>query len=255
MQEGLSYFFSDFHLGVPDLAQSRMRERKVVDFLQKIVKDAREIFLLGDIFDFWFEYKCVVPKGFTQLLGTLSWLTDKGVPVYYFCGNHDMWLLDYLANECGVQIIRERYCQIERNGKTFVLGHGDGLGSREYGYKFLRYIFEHKLLNIMFRNLVHPDLAMRLGLYFSRKSYQNQRRKHNAQMIFGNKKEEDLWVFCEEYLQKNDSIDFFIFGHRHCPLILKINDRTVFCNTGDWLEHYSYLVFDGNDIQLGYYNN
>lgn len=253
MQVGSSYFLSDFHLGVPTLVQSRERERRIVDFLQRIAVEAREIFLLGDIFDFWFEYKRVVPKGFTRLLGTLSMLTDRGIPVYYFRGNHDMWLLDYLHSECGVHIIRERYLRLERNGKIILLGHGDGLGPKEYGYKFLRYIFEHKLLNYLFRSLIHPDLALRLGLYFSRKSYQKQRRKYNSKQVFGPMNDETLWLFCENYLRHNEPVDFFIFGHRHCPLILDMNERTRFCNTGDWLKHYSYLVFDGKNIQLRHY--
>lgn len=251
--QGYSYFLSDFHLGVPDLAGSRMRERRVVAFLQSIAAQAREIFLLGDIFDFWFEYKQVVPKGFTRLLGTLSQLTDNGLPVYYFRGNHDLWLLDYLHKECGVQIIRERYQLLERGGKKLLLGHGDGLGPKERGYKFLRYIFEHKLLNFLFRNLVHPDLAIRLGLFFSRQSYRRQRQRYGAQLGFRNQAEESLWLFCEEYLRKHEPVDFFIFGHRHCPLILDMQGRARFCNAGDWLEHYSYLVFDGSNIRLEYY--
>lgn len=253
MQEKHIYFLSDFHLGVPDLEQSRRRERKIVAFLQSIANQASEIFLLGDIFDFWFEYKRVVPQGFTRLLGTLSWLTDNGVPVYYFRGNHDLWLLNYLEKECGVQIIRERYQVLERNGKRLLLGHGDGLGPGELGYKFLRYIFEHKLLNFLFRNLVHPDLAIRLGLFFSKQSYQNQRQRYNCQLAFRDKEKEQLWLFCEEYLREHKPVDFFIFGHRHCPIILEVQGGARFCNTGDWLEHYSYLVFDGREVQLGYH--
>lgn len=245
------YFASDFHLGVPDHDSSLVRERLLVQWLEHIRTDATEIFLMGDIFDFWFEYKTVIPKGFARLFGKLAEITDQGIPVYLFRGNHDIWAFDYFSKELGVQLKREPLIRVW-NGKRFFLAHGDGLGPGDLGYKFLKKVFEFKPNQWLF-NWLHPDIGTRLALYFSRKSrYANTARDEKVLSEKGNIeiRDERLYSFALNHLKEDPGIDYFVFGHRHIPIILKLNEQSTFVNLGDWITNFSYAAFDGESMQL-----
>jgi UDP-2,3-diacylglucosamine hydrolase len=250
------YFASDFHLGIPDHESSLIRERLLVKWLDLVKQDADEIFLMGDVFDFWFEYHTVVPKGFTRLFGKLAEITDQGIPVYLFRGNHDIWAFDYFSKELGISLQREAVVR-EWNGKLFFLAHGDGLGPGDNGYKFLKKVFEFKPNQWLFKWL-HPDIGTRLALYFSRKSrYANVARDHkdiaeNGQIDLS---KERLFSFANEYLKQNRHIDYFIFGHRHIPAIIPLNGGSHFVNLGDWIGNFSYAVFDGGSLKLFTFKN
>ena len=240
------YFASDVHLGLEKFGASLKREKHFVAWLESIRHKAQEIYLLGDIFDFWFEYKQVVPRGHTRLLGKLAEIADSGVPIHFFTGNHDLWVFDYLAEELGV-IVHTKPYETELYGKKFFLAHGDGLGPGDAGYKRLKKIFTNKLAQWAFRWL-HPDLGMAFGHAWSRK-----RRYHEKQSVFLGEDQEWLVLFSRQKLQMH-SFDYFIFGHRHIPIQLKIADSAVYVNLGDWLSHFTYGEFDGEKFSLQTYN-
>lgn len=239
------YFASDFHLGVNGVHSSIEREKLVVKWLSEIEKDAAEIFLVGDLFDFWFEYKRAVPKGFVRLQGKIAELTDKGIPVHVFIGNHDMWMFDYLPAELGVKMYRE---PIERewNGKKFFIGHGDGLGPGDKGYKFIKKIFRNRFCQWCFARL-HPNFGIGLANYFSRRS--RKKTKHENHFL-GDEKEFLVQFILEK--EKTKHFDFYIFGHRHLP-IEKVLGNSKYINLGDWIEFYTYAVFDGEKTELKKY--
>lgn len=238
------YFASDFHLGVPDYRRSREREDLIVKWLQKASQDATEIFLVGDIFDFWFEYKKAVPKGFVRLLGEIARITDLGITVNVFTGNHDMWMFGYLEQECGVKLFK---APIEReySGKKFYIGHGDGLGPGDHGYKMLKKVFSAPLCRFLFRQL-HPDVGIRLASYFSHTS---RNANYEADMQFLGEEKEWLIIYCKEMLQ-SQHFDYFVFGHRHLPLDIQLNEASRYINLGDWISHRTYAVFDGKTLHL-----
>ena len=241
------YFLSDFHLGVPTYENSRERERYLCDFLNEIVDKAEEIFLAGDIFDMWYEYKTVVPKGYVRLLGTLASLSDRGIKITAFTGNHDMWMFGYLKQELNIEVHRE---PIERtwNGINFLIGHGDGLGPGDYGYKFIKKIFANKLCQWLF-GWIHPDWGLRLANALSRRS-RIATGTTDATWLGDDK--EHLYIYCQEYLQKRP-INYFIFGHRHLPLTKAINPQSTYINLGDWVKYFTYAVFDGMACELKTY--
>ena len=241
------YFASDFHLGVPDHDASLVREKKLVRWLDEIKADAQEIYLMGDLFDMWFEYKTVVPKGYVRLLGKLAELTDAGIKITLFTGNHDMWMFDYLPKELNVTIYREAI-QREYNGKKFFLGHGDGLGPGDHGYKFIKKVLANKLCQWLFAR-VHPNLGLTVANYFSRKS---RIATGNDDAKFLGEDKEWLIVYCKEVLQKQH-FDYFIFGHRHLPLEIQLNDKSRYVNLGDWVNYFTYAVFDGEKLELKKY--
>lgn len=238
------YFASDFHLGVPDAATSLVREKKIVRWLDMAAKDAAEIFLVGDIFDFWFEYKRAVPRGYTRLLGKISELTDRGIPVHVFTGNHDMWIFDYLTTECGVKLYRK---SIERewNGKKFMIGHGDGLGPGDYGYKMIKKIFANPVCQWLFARL-HPNFGIWLAGSLS--GYSRSTTGDKDRVFLGEDKEW-LIIYCKEVLTKTH-FDYFIFGHRHLEMDISLNDHSHYINLGQWLNGSSYAVFDGEKTKL-----
>lgn len=242
------YFLSDFHLGAPTAATSLQREKKLVAFLQNIQSSAEEIFILGDIFDFWFEYKTVVPKGFTRLLGTIAAITDAGIPVHVFVGNHDMWMKDYFSNELGCKVYHEPVI-MERQGKKLFIGHGDGLGPGDHGYKFIKKIFRNRFCQWAF-GVLHPDWGIQLANYFSRKS---RLKTGEADSIFLGEENEWLVQYSKEVLQQQQ-IDYFIFGHRHLPMDIELQEGSRYINLGDWIKHFTYATLDTGLLQLHYLN-
>jgi UDP-2,3-diacylglucosamine hydrolase len=238
------WFISDFHLGAPDPVSSLEREKKIVRWLEIAAQDAEEIFILGDIFDFWFEYKRVVPRGYTRLLGKISEITDSGIPVHVFTGNHDMWIFDYLPTECGVQLHREPMDR-QWNGKLFLIGHGDGLGPGDHGYKFIKKIFASKTCQWLFARL-HPNFGIWMADSFSRRSRKSTGDKDR---VFLGEENEWLVIYAKEILQKKH-YDYFVFGHRHLPLDIQLNEKSRYINTGDWINHFTYAVFDGKELLL-----
>ncbi len=242
------YFLSDFHLGAPDAAASLAREKRVIKFLDEIKSSAEEIFIVGDLFDFWYEYKKVVPKGYVRILGKLAELTDSGIPVHFFVGNHDMWMTDYFEKELNIPVYYKPV-PFEFNGKKFLVGHGDGLGPGDRGYKFIKKIFRNKACRWLF-GILPPNIGMGLAGYFSRKSRAQTGTKDE---VFLGEDKEWLVVYCKEQLQKQH-YDYFIFGHRHLPLDIKLGNNSRYINLGDWINYDSYAVFDGNELSLKYYN-
>jgi len=233
------YFASDFHLGIPNPKESSAREQKIVRWLNEIGKDAKHIFFVGDIFDFWFEYEHVVPKGYIRFLGKLAELTDRGTKISFFTGNHDMWMFDYLPHELDVRIYREP-CSVQVNGKKLLVGHGDGLGRGDKNYKLLKRIFNNRGAIWLFRKL-HPDLGIQLARYWSHKS-----RKKNENLEHD---EEWLHLYCVEK-EKQEHYDYYVFGHRHLPLELSVFETSIYFNLGDWITYCSYGEFDGKYFSL-----
>ena len=249
MQPGKKiYFASDFHLGTPAGENSRTREKTIVRWLDEIKSDAEELYLMGDVFDFWFEYKTVVPRGYVRLLGKLAELSDAGIKLHYFTGNHDMWVFDYLPKEIGATLYREPV-QREINGKKFFLAHGDGLGPGDNGYKFIKKVFANKFSQWLFARL-HPNLGIGMANYWSKKS--RIATQLEEEKFLGDDKEW-LVMFSKEILAK-EHFDYLIFGHRHLPLDIKINSSR-YINLGDWFRYNSYAVFDGVELELRYYDS
>lgn len=242
------YFASDFHLGIPDLKSSLVREKKLIRWLDMISEDAEAIYLLGDLFDFWFEYKTVVPKGYTRLFSKLADLTERGIPVHFFKGNHDFWAFDYLNKEAGVSI-HDGSQQVNLKGKNFFLAHGDGLGPGDYGYKFLKKVFLFKFNQFLFRWL-HPDLGTKMGLYFSRGSRISNMIKQDKNENFFETDKEFLLVFSKKMASTNPEIDYFVFGHRHIPTNLKVSENASCIILGDWVKHFSYGSFNGETFEI-----
>lgn len=238
------YFASDFHLGAPNEQESSEREKRIVRWLDEIKQDATEIFLVGDIFDFWFEYKRAIPKGFVRLQGKIAEITDSGIPIHIFTGNHDMWIFDYIPKELGVTLFREPIIR-EWNGKKFYIGHGDGLGPGDQGYKFLKKVFASPVCQWMFERL-HPNLGIWLAEKSSRKS---RAATGDSDEKFLGVENEWLAIYAKEYLQK-EHVDYFVFGHRHLPLELEIAPNATYFNLGEWINYYTYLEFNGDKCIL-----
>jgi UDP-2,3-diacylglucosamine hydrolase len=243
------YFLSDFHLGAPNHEASLVREKRIVKFLDEIKNDAAVIFILGDLFDFWYEYKKVVPKGFVRILGKLAELTDSGIIIHFFVGNHDMWMSGYFEQELNIRVFYDPE-EFEFNGKKFLVGHGDGLGPGDHKYKFMKKVFRNRFSQWLF-GMLHPASGIGLADYFSRKS---RAATGNEDERFLGEEKEWLIVYSRELLQKKH-FDFFVFGHRHLPIEFKLNDKSVYINLGDWIKYNSYAEFDGENIQLKYYKS
>lgn len=242
------YFISDFHLGVPNDKDSRKREDKIVAWLNSISHDVQILYLMGDVFDYWFEYKEVVPRGYVRLLGKFAELSDAGVELHYFTGNHDMWVFDYLPKEIGLQIHRAPI-QKEYNGKKFFLGHGDGLGPGDFGYKFIKKVFANKLAQWLFAR-VHPNTGIGLMKFFSRRS---RIATGTSDDIYLGDDKEWLMIFSREVLQQ-EHYDYFIFGHRHMPLDKQLSEKSRYINLGEWINHFTYAEFDGTELSLKKFN-
>jgi UDP-2,3-diacylglucosamine hydrolase len=239
------YFASDFHLGAPSYIKSREREARLVSWLDMIKADAAEVFLMGDVFDFWFEYHTVVPKGYIRFLGKLAELADSGIKIYMFKGNHDMWMFDYFIKEFGATIIPNELI-IERSGKKFFLHHGDGLGPGDRSYKILKKIFRSPLCQWLFAR-IHPNLGVGIANYWSGHSRIANEIKDNRPF-----KHEWLPMFCSETL-KTTHYDYLIFGHRHKPMEIQLGENSRYINLGEWVNYNSYAIFDGTDVKLEYF--
>ncbi|MCO6496551.1 MAG: UDP-2,3-diacylglucosamine diphosphatase [Chitinophagaceae bacterium] len=243
------FFLGDFHLGAPDYDSSLEREKRIVSFLDTIKNEAAVIFIMGDLFDFWFEYKTVVPKGYTRILGKLAELSDSGIEMHFFVGNHDMWMHGYFEKELKMAV-HYHPINIEIEGKKFQVGHGDGLGPGDHKYKFLKKIFRNKVAQFCFGALP-PSWGMGLANYFSRKS---RAATGSSDAEFLGEDKEWLIIHCKETLKK-EHFDYFIFGHRHLPLEIPVGNNSIYINTGDWIKYNSYAVFDGEQTTLQYYKD
>ncbi len=238
------YFASDQHLGAPTAIASLPREKKFVAWLDFIKKDAEAIFILGDLFDFWFEYKTVVPKGFVRVLGKLAEISDRGIPIYFFVGNHDLWMRDYFEKELNIPVYHKAK-EFTINNKIFLIGHGDGLGPGDKGYKRMKKVFTFPLFQWMFRWL-HPDLGVRLGHYMSVK---NKLISGDEDAKFLGNENEWLVQYCKKKLLEKH-YDYFVFGHRHLPLNIQLQENSTYINLGDWISYFTYGAFDESSFTL-----
>ncbi len=238
------YFASDQHLGAPTKALSDVREKRFLRWLNEVKEDASAIFILGDLFDFWFEYKTVVPKGFVRTLGKLAEINDSGIPVYFFVGNHDLWMSDYFETELNIPTYHKPQ-EFMLDNKLFLIGHGDGLGPYDYGYKRMKKVFTSKFCQWLFRWL-HPDIGVRLGQYMSVK---NKLISGDEDAKFLGEDKEWLALYCKRKLETK-YYDGFVFGHRHLPMQIKLNDNSFYTNIGDWLSHFTYGVFENGQMQV-----
>lgn len=241
------YFLSDFHLGAPDYESSLAREKKIIRFLEEIRKDAFHIFIVGDMFDFWYEYKTAVPRGFVRLLGKLGELTDSGITISFFVGNHDMWMNGYFEKELNIKVYHHPEA-FEFSGRKFLIGHGDGLGPGDHRYKLLKKLFRNKISQALFGAL-HPSWGIGIANYFSRKS---RAATGKTDEHFLGEDKEWLLTYSKERLAK-EHFDYFIFGHRHLPLDLSAGPNSRYINLGDWINYNSYAEFDGSELKLKYY--
>lgn len=241
------YFASDQHFGIPDAASSKVREKKFISWLDEIKEDAKAIFLLGDLFDFWFEYKTVVPRGFIRVLGKIAELRDRGIPIYFFVGNHDLWMMDYFETELDIPVYREPK-EFEFDGKTFLIGHGDGLGPGDLGYKRMKKVFSHPLSKWFYR-WVHPDIGVKIAQYLSTK---NKMISGEEDTKFLGEENEWLAQYAKRKLEQKH-YDYFLFGHRHLPMEIEVGKGSTYINTGDWISHFTYAVFDGKALKLKTY--
>ncbi|MEL5903195.1 UDP-2,3-diacylglucosamine diphosphatase [Elizabethkingia anophelis subsp. anophelis] len=249
LQEGKKiYFASDQHFGAPTPKESKVREAKFIRWLDHIKKDAQVLFLMGDLFDFWHEWQHVIPKGYVRLLGKLAELKDSGIELYFFVGNHDLWMKSYFEDELEVPVyFTKKYYEI--SDKHFLLAHGDGLGPGDKGYKRMKKLFTNPVAQWFFKWL-HPDIAMRIALYLSQK---NKMISGEEDKEFLGEDKEFLIIYAKEKL-KTEKIDYFIFGHRHLPMVLDLNSgQSKYINLGDWIGYFTYGVFDGDHFELKTY--
>ncbi len=239
------YFASDAHFGFPDYESSLKREKLFVKWLDEIKHDAAEIFLMGDIFDYWYEYEHVVPRGHVRLLGKLAEITDAGIPIHFFTGNHDIWVFDYLPKETGVKVYRKPHIR-DINGKRFYLAHGDGLGPFDRRFKMLKCFFTNPVAQ-WFYSKIHPNYTISFA-----KSWSRRRRKADRYPKFYGENKEWLVIYAKQLLEK-DNFDYFIFGHRHMAMEINLPENCKFYYLGDWLVLFSYAVFDGDKVRLKKY--
>jgi UDP-2,3-diacylglucosamine hydrolase len=243
------YFASDQHFGAPTPELSFPREQKFINWLDEIKQDAAAIFLLGDLFDFWFEYKTVVPKGFIRVLGKLAEIKDAGIPVYFFVGNHDLWMDNYFEKELNIPVYFDNQ-EFTFNGKTFLIGHGDGKGPGDLGYKRMKKVFTNPISKWLFRWL-HPDIGVKLAHYLSVK---NKLISGAEDVKFLGEENEWLVQYAKRKLETKH-YDFFVFGHRHLPMTIDVSEKSKYINLGDWIGYFTYGVFNGATFELKEYKN
>ncbi len=243
------YFLSDAHLGSWALDHRRMQERRLVRFLDSIKDKAAAIYLLGDMFDFWFEYKFVVPRGYTRFLGKLSELTDMGVEVHYFTGNHDIWAFNYLMRECG-GILHKQPLTVELYGKIFFMAHGDGLGDPDKKFKFIRAVFHNPVCQHLF-SAIHPRWGMWFGQTWAKHS--RMKRPNGEEPPYMGEDREHLILYTKEYMKAHPDVDVFIYGHRHIEIDLQVSKKARAIILGDWISQFSYVVYDGEHLFMQQY--
>lgn len=240
------FFASDFHLGSPNHERSRERENKIVRWLDTVAPDAAAIVLVGDIFDFWFEYKHVIPKGFIRLQGKLAQLADAGLPIYFFTGNHDMWMFDYFPSELNIPVIRQPISW-QIGNKRLLVGHGDGLGHGDFTYKLLKIAFDSRLCQWAF-GWIHPNIGMGIANWWSKGSRSQNDKKGTDEKFLGD--DEWLWQYCKD-LDLQTPHDYYVFGHRHLPLQLPVGENGhQYINLGEWFKSFTYGEFDGNEFKV-----
>ncbi len=240
-KRSLVYFLSDAHLGTPDHDSSLVREKKLVAFLDEVKHTASDIYFLGDLFDFWFEYKHVVPRGFSRILGKMAELSDSGIRLHYFTGNHDIWLFNYLQKEIGLTLYRKP-TGLTINGRHFLLAHGDGMDESDRTFRFLKRVFTNRILQWAFARL-HPNFAFWIARGWSKHS----RMIHGVDPFLG--KDEPVVKFALKHLS-DQGYDFIILGHRHVPVDYQLTEDTRLVILGDWMTHFTYAVFDGVTLSL-----
>lgn len=248
---GKTYFASDFHLGADARLTSAERERLLVRWLDVASRDAASIYLVGDMFEFWFEYKTVIPKGFSRLFGKIAELRDGGMHIEAFTGNHDLWMFGYFEQEFGIPVHRHPI-QVNIQGKSFFIGHGDGLGPGDYGYKRMKKVFTHPLSQWLY-GWVHPDWGTNLANFFSKKS--RAATPPEERNWLGDDKE---WLlqYCQRKITAGVEPDYFVFGHRHLPIDwLLSNGKSRYINLGEWMWHNSFGVFDGENMSIQFFEN
>lgn len=243
-QDKKIYFVSDLHLGAPDKQSSLRREKHFVKWLDHVRPDMAGLFLLGDVFDFWFEYKKAVPKGYIRLLGKLAELSDAGIPIYYFVGNHDLWLKDYLPEQLGITVYREPQIR-DFFGHRILFAHGDGLGPGDHGYKFMKKVFLSRVARWLFHRF-HPNFGIGLADFLSR--WSRKTTGHKDKVDYGDK--EFLRIYSKSQVVEHPEIDYFVFGHRHLPKKEEFAPGKFYINLGDWIEHFTYLEVSEQAVEL-----
>lgn len=239
-----TYFISDLHLGAQYL-DTRQCEQRVIRWLDTIKHDAARLILVGDILDYWFEYRHVVPRGYVRFLGKLAELSDSGVEIHWFTGNHDIWIFDYLPTEIGV-IVHRTHTTMDIDGHTFFIAHGDDVGERKRSFRFIQWLFRNKVAQWCY-SWVHPDLTMKLAHSWSSSSRKkNEKEKYER---FRGEEKEPLVKFAKEYVKEHD-VEYLIFGHRHILLDLMISRQNRVIILGDWIKNFSYAVFDGERLTV-----
>ena len=247
-EQGNIYFASDLHLGIPNHQESLIREKRFIRWLEMIKSDATALYLMGDLFDYWHEYKYVVPKGYVRFLGKLAELRDEGLPIFAFTGNHDLWMFGYFEEELGIPVYHQPIVRTF-NGKKFFLGHGDGLGPGDTGYKVMKKVFTNRFCQWAYRQ-IHPNWATGMAQFWSQRSKDAQ--QGSEEEVFKGKEHEWLYLYAQKKL-KEEHFDYFVFGHRHLPLNIDLNEQSKYINLGDWINYNSYAKFDGQQLQLCYF--
>ena len=235
------YFASDFHLGSPNHQESLIREKKICNWLNQISKDAKEIYLLGDLFDFWFEYDKVIPKGFERLKGKLAEISDKGIQIHFFNGNHDLWTFGYFEKELGLKVYRKPQV-FKINNKSFYIAHGDGLGKGNISYKIIKKIYLSTICQFLFA-ITPSYIGISLAKFLS-----NSSRKKNIK--YPAKNAHNSLIEYSKKILKKSKIDYFIYGHIHDPKKIELNTKSTYINLGDCVQHFSYAELDGETLLL-----
>jgi UDP-2,3-diacylglucosamine hydrolase len=241
------YFASDFHLGAPNHEKSLIREKRIIRWLESIRQDAEKIFLVGDIFDFWFEYREAVPRGYVRLLGKLAELSDSGIEIIVFLGNHDMWMTDYFEKELKIKTFRRPKSYIF-NQKKFYIGHGDGLGKGDWLFKILKIIFEGKIPRFLFGRVLHPNLGLYLGNLWAKHSWNKHNKEERPKDVIS--PDNERLLLYSKQIEAQNHHDYYVFGHIHNCIELRVSESATYFNLGDWVVFNSYLVFDGEKASL-----
>ncbi len=245
-----TYFCSDFHFGIDAAETSKARETLFLKWLTEHTDDMQELYIVGDLFDFWFEYKHVVPKGGMQILAALARLQADGVPVHLFAGNHDQWMFSYFQEELGITVYPDPIYK-SLYGKSLMIGHGDGLGPGDHGYKFIKKVFRHPLSRFLFQS-IPPGIGIPMAKYWSGAS----RRKGVIENKFLGEEKEWLIQYCKAHQQQHPTpIDFYIFGHLHLPIDWTLPRGARYINLGDWLQYHSYTTLDEQGLVIQFYQN